>query len=154
MLRRFAAFYIAITGITTFMTSNLSAADAAPCALLSTADIAKATGLTVSNGTAGPAIPGILGKCTWVANENMKVIVTLADTRHMELTVKAVQQTGGADLPGLGLKAVGNKGAPFTGGGYVVNVLDAKGGFGVSILGKDGTPDRAVALAKVVESHR
>jgi hypothetical protein len=46
------------------------------------------------------------------------------------------------------------KGAPFTGGGHIVNVLDAKGGFGVSILGKEGTHDRAIALAKIVESHR
>jgi hypothetical protein len=72
----------------------------------------------------------------------------------MELTIKAQQQTGGAEIPGLGSKAVGIKGAAFTGGGYIVSVLDAKGGFGVSILGKEGTHDRAVALAKIVESHR
>jgi hypothetical protein len=35
-----------------------------------------------------------------------------------------------------------------------VSVLDAKGGFGLSILGKDGTREQAIALAKVVESHR
>ncbi|HEY2434004.1 MAG TPA: hypothetical protein VGI12_15120 [Vicinamibacterales bacterium] len=81
------------------------------------------------------------------------MIVTLADAQHMGLTVKAQQKTG-EDIKGLGSTAVGVKGAGFTGGGYIVSVLDAKGGFGVSILGKDGTRERTVALARVVESHR
>jgi hypothetical protein len=122
--------------------------------LLTAADIAKAAGLTVGNGTAGPPIPGVLGKCTWAGSGNTKVILTLADDRHMKLTVAAQEQTGGTAVPGLGSKAVGIEGAAFTGGGYNVSVLDAKGGFGVSILGKEGTRDRAIALAKLVETHR
>lgn len=80
--------------------------------------------------------------------------MTLGDAQHMGLTATTAEQSGGESVPGLGTKAVGIKRAPFTGGGYIVNVLDAKGGFGVSILGKDGTKDRAVALAKIVESRR
>jgi len=123
------------------------------CGLLSPADIAKATGLVVGNGTAGPAIPGTLGKCTWTAGGNTRVIVTLADAQHMQLTIAAERQQG-TDVPGLGSQAVAVPAAPFTGGGHIVSVLDAKGGFGVSILGKVGTRDRAVALARIVASHR
>jgi hypothetical protein len=49
---------------------------------------------------------------------------------------------------------VGIKAAPFTGGGYIVSVLDAKGGFVVSMLGNEGSRDRAIALAKIVEARR
>jgi hypothetical protein len=35
-----------------------------------------------------------------------------------------------------------------------VSVVDAKGGFGVSILGKEGTRERTIALAKMIESRR
>ena len=131
-----------------------SPANSAACALLTPANIAKATGLKVGKGTAGAPIPGVLGRCTWLGGGNTKVIVTLADAQHMQLTVAAQEQSGGTAVPGLGSKAVGIKGAAFTGGGYIVSVLDAKGGFGLSILGKDGTRDRAIALAKVVESRR
>jgi hypothetical protein len=124
------------------------------CALLSPADIAKATTLKVGNGTAGKSIPGVLGRCTWTGDGNTKVTVILGDAQHMGLTVAATEKNGGESVPGLGTKAVGSKGAGFVGGGYVVNVLDKEGGFGISILGKDGTKDRAVALAKVVESRR
>ncbi len=124
-----------------------------PCGLLSQAEILKATGLKVSSGVAGKPVPGTLGRCTWTAGTN-KVIVTLGDGQHMQLTVAAQEKSGGTSVPGLGSKAVGIKGAAFTGGGYIVNVLDAKGGFGVSLLGPEGTRDRVVALAKVVESHR
>lgn len=132
--------------------SQALASDA--CALLTPAEIEKATGLKVGNGAAGPPIPGVLGKCTWTGGANTKVIVTLADARHMELTITAQQQTGGTQVPGLGSKAVGIEGAGFAGGGYIINVLDAKGGFGVSILGADGTRDRVAALAKIVASRR
>lgn len=125
-----------------------------PCAVLSKAEIAKATGLTVGDGVVGPAIPGVLGKCTWTTAGHTRVILTLADARHMQLTVDAQKQTGGTVIPGIGTTAVGVQGAPFTGGGYIVSVLDAQGGFGISILGSEGNRDRAVALAKVVESHR
>ena len=135
---------------------NLSAAPASndACAVLTPADIAKATGLKVGNGTAGKPIPGVLGRCTWTGDGDTKVIVTLGDAQHIGLTVAAAEQTGGESVPGLGTKAVGIKGAAFTGGGYIINVLDAKGGFGVSILGKEGTRLRAIALAKIVESRR
>jgi hypothetical protein len=85
---------------------------------------------------------------------NTKVIVTLSTTQLIQITITATQQSGGTDVPGLGSKAVGIKGAGFTGGGYVIYVLDAKGGFGASILGSEGTRERAIALAKMVESRR
>jgi len=135
-------------------TSALLATGNDACALLTKAEIQKETGLMVADATPGKPVPGVLGRCTWEGTGNSRVIVTLADAQHMGLTVKAQQQTGGEDIKGLGSTAVGIKGAGFTGGGYIVSVLDAKGGFGVSILGKDGTRERTVALAKVVESHR
>ncbi len=125
-----------------------------PCGLLSKAEVAKATGLAVGAGMAGPAIPGVLGKCTWTTVGRSRVIVTLADARHMQLTISAQEHAGGTAIAGLGRAAVGIEGAPFTGGGYIVNVLDAQGGFGLSVLGREGNRDRAVALARVVESHR
>jgi hypothetical protein len=131
-----------------------SAAQGDACTLLSQADITKATGLSVGAGELGKPIPGVLSGCTWTGSANGKVIVTLADTAHMQLTIQAQQETGGTSISGLGSKAVGIKGAAFTGGGYIISFLDAKGGVGVSILGREGTPDRVVALAKVVESHR
>jgi hypothetical protein len=57
------------------------------CEVATPAEIAKATGLTVGDGTAGPPIPGVIGKCTWSGSGDMKVIVTLADAQHMQLTV-------------------------------------------------------------------
>lgn len=135
-------------------TSVLLAADNDACALLTKAEIQKGTGLMVGDATPGKPIPGVLGRCTWDGPGNSRVIVTLADAQHMGLTVKAQQQTGGEDIKGLGSTAVGVKGSGFTDGGYSVSVLDTKGGFGVSILGKDGTRERAIALAKIAESHR
>jgi hypothetical protein len=135
-------------------TSVLSAAEKDVCALLTKAEIQKETGLMVADAAPGKPVPGVLGRCTWEAPGNSRVIVTLADAQHMALTVKTQQQTGGEDIKGLGSTAVGIKGAGLTGGGYIVSVLDAKGGFGVSILGKDGTRERTIALAKVVASHR
>ena len=123
------------------------------CSLLDNAAIAAATSLKVATGTAGAPIPGVLGRCTWTASST-RVIVTLTDAQHMGTTMAAIEQSGGENVPGLGTKAVGNEGADFTGGGYIVNVLDARGGFAVSVLGKDGTKDRAMALAKIVEIHR
>ncbi len=124
------------------------------CSLLTPADIAKATTIKVGSGTVGKPMRGLLGKCTWAGQGNTKVILTLGDAQHIGIAIQAAEQTGGESIAGLGSKAAGIKGAPFTGGGYIVNVLDSKGGFGVSILGKDGTRDRSVALAKIVESHR
>jgi hypothetical protein len=169
--RRLASFAVAsmISAGLSFLASDLVAhgmsasvmrsATGAPspndaCSLLTSADIAKATSIKVGGGTAGEPIPGVLGRCTWTGEGNAKVILTLGDAQHIGLTITAAEQTGGESVSGLGTKAVGMKGAPLTGGGYIINVLDAKGGFGVSILGKEGTRDRAIALAKIVESHR
>jgi hypothetical protein len=124
------------------------------CVLLTPAVILKATGLKVGDGTPGKPIPGVLARCTWLGSGSTKVIVTLADAKHMEITVQAQRKSGGTDVSDIGTNAVGIKGAPFNGGGYVVSVLDAHGGFGVSILGPDGTRDGVIALAKVVESRR
>lgn len=142
------------TGV--LIASGLSAPTPADdaCALLTPALIAKATGIKVGAGTSGKPIPGVLGRCTWLGSGPTKVIVTLADAKHMQLTVEAQEQTGGSDVSGVGTKAVGIEGAPFTGGGYIVSVLDAKGGFGVSILGANGTRNSAIALAKLVEERR
>lgn len=131
-----------------------SGTSSSACALLTKADIAKATGLTVGEGALGPAIPGTLGKCTWAGGAGTKVILTLSDARHMQMTIAAQENSGAKDVPGLGSKAVAVPGPGFTGGGYIVSVLDAKGGFGVSILGREGTRDRVIALARVVENHR
>jgi hypothetical protein len=156
-MRRYIICRLALLGIVMVSAGAarpLFAQNANACALLTPADISKATGLSVGSGNAGKAIPGVLGRCTWLGSGNTKLIVTLADAQHMQLTVEAQQQTGGTVLPDLGSKAVGIKGAPFTGGGYIVSVLDSKGGFGVSILGADGNQARVVALAKIVEGRR
>jgi hypothetical protein len=139
-------------------TANLASATPDPgstaCTLLTPADIAKATGLKVDNGTVGPPVPGVLGKCTWTAGSGNRVIVTLSDAQHMQITIAATEKSGGTDVPGLGSKAVGIKAAAFTGGGYIVSVIDTKGGFGVSTLGNEGSRDHAIALAKIVASRR
>jgi len=124
------------------------------CALLTQALIAKATGLEVGDPTPGKPIPGVLARCTWEGSNSTRVIVTLADAKHMGITVHAQEQSGASEVTGIGTKAVGIKGAPAFGGGYIVSVLDAKGWFGVSILGPGGTRDRAIELAKLVESRR
>jgi hypothetical protein len=132
---------------------SLAATAPDPCALLSIADIEKATGLHVGKGESSPPIPGTLGKCTWSAG-GTRVLVTLTDARHIEITMNAITKSGGSPVQGLGTSAVGSKAAGATGGGYIVNVQDASGGFGVSILGAEGNRDRAVALAKIVATHR
>jgi hypothetical protein len=124
------------------------------CGLLTPALIAKATSLVVGDPTPGKPIPGVLARCTWQGSNSTRVIITLADAKHMDITVRATEKSGGDAVTGIGSKAVGSKGAPAFGGGYIVSVLDAKGGFGVSILGPGGTRDRAVELAKLIESRR
>ena len=141
-----------VAGGTSGARASAKATDA--CALLNPADIAKATGLSVASGTPGPVVPGVLGKCTWDANGGAKVIVTLADTQHMQRTVAAQEKNGGIVIPGVGQKAVGIPGSPFMGGGYIVSVLDARGGFGVGVLGKEGTQGTVAALAKLIEGRR
>ena len=133
---------------------TVGTASAGACSLLTPADIAKTTGIKVGDGTAGPQVPGTLGRCAWMGPGDTKVIVTLADAQHMQVTIAAQLKSGGAPISGVGSKAVAIRGAGFTGGGYVLSALDAKGGFGISVLGKDGTQDRVVALAKVVEGRR
>jgi hypothetical protein len=147
------AISLAVSAVFAPTSASLAAGNDA-CALLTKAEIQKETGMSVADATPGKPVPGVLGRCTWDGPGNSRVVVTLADAQHMGVTVKAQQQTGGEDIKGLGSTAVGIKGAAFNGGGYIVSVLDAKGGFGVSILGKDGTRERTIALAKVVESHR
>jgi len=124
------------------------------CAILSAAEITKVTNIAVGNGAAGAAIPGVLGRCTWTGPGDTKVVLTLADAPHMQMTVAVQERAGATVVMGVGSRAVGMKAAAFTGGGYIVSVLDSKGGFGVSVLGPEGTPERALALARIVESHR
>ncbi len=147
-----AAFLLLNVSVAMAVSAGSAANDA--CALLTPADIAKATSIKAGSGIAGKPMPGVLSRCTWTGEDNTRVIVTLGDAQHIGLTIKAAEDTDGESVPGVGAKAVGMKGAAFTGGGYIVNVLDSKGGFGISILGKQGTRDRAIALAKIVESHR
>lgn len=131
---------------------SLAATAPDPCALLSQSDIAKATGVNVGKGESSPPIPGTLGKCTWTAGAT-RVLLTLTDARHIDITIQAMTRSGGSPVQGLGTSAVGSKAAALT-GGYIVNVKDASGGFGVSILGAEGNRDRAIALAKVAATHR
>ena len=128
------------------------AADA--CSTIGPEDIAKATGITVSSGDPGKPIPGVQSRCTWLASDGTKVILTLTDADHAKLTIQAQQQSGGTAVSGVGSEAVGIKGAGFNGGGYIITALDSKGGFGVSILGKTGNPENVTALAKLVASKR
>src|SRR5579864_6375128 len=123
------------------------------CAVLSPDDIAKTMSWKVGAGTPGKPIPGVLGKCTWTNGDNGRVIVTLADARHASITLQAWEGAGGKDLSGIGTKAVSIKAADLT-GGWIVTVEDAKGGFGVSVLGRTATEDNAIALAKIVEGRR
>jgi len=115
------------------------------CAVLSPDDIAKTISWKVGAGTPGKPIPGVLGRCTWTNGDNGRVIVTLADARHAAITLQAWE--------GIGTKAVLVKATDFT-GGWIVTVEDAKGGFGVSVLGRTATEDNAIALAKIVEGRR
>jgi len=128
------------------------AADA--CSTVGSDDIAKATGITVSSGDPGKPIPGVQSRCTWLASDGTKVILTLTDSDHAKITIQAQQQRGGTAVSGVGSEAVGIKSAGFTGGGYIITALDSKGGFGVSILGKTGNPENVTALAKLVASRR
>ena len=147
------ALALALAGSVASAPSSTAVPGDDACALITPAEILKTTGLKVSDGAAGAAIPGVLGRCTWSAGHN-RVIVTLADARHMQITVAAWEHSGGTSIPGLGSKAVGIKADDFTGGGYIVSVLDAKGGFGISLLGSAGSHDNVIAMAKIVESRR
>jgi len=124
------------------------------CSLLSRAAIAKATGLQVAKGNPGPPISGSLSNCTWQGSNGTKIILTLADTSHMQVTMQSQLQSGATQLPGIGTSAVGTAGNDETEGGYNMSILDSKGGVAVSILGNAGTGKRTVALAKLIESHR
>jgi hypothetical protein len=124
------------------------------CSLLSRAAIAKATGLQVAKGKPGPPISGSLSNCTWQGSNGTKIILTLADTSHMQVTMQSQLQSGATQLPGIGTSAVGTAGNDETEGGYNMSILDSKGGVAVSILGNAGTGKRTVALAKLIESHR
>ena len=127
--------------------------DTGACALLTPSEIAKATKFKVGSGKAGKVLPGVQGRCMWDGTGPAEeVIVVLYDSRHTEIIFSAVQGSGGAEVPGIGSKAVSNKN-PSIVGGYVVVVQDAKGGFAVS-TGRGGTRDNSIALAKIVESRR
>jgi hypothetical protein len=124
------------------------------CALLSRTQITKATGLHVTKGKQGPPMAGAIGNCWWETSDGTKIVVTLADTSHMQVTMQSQTQSGAAAIDGLGTSAVGTAGNSETDGGYNLSVLDKQGGVAVSITGKAGTGERTVALAKVIETHR
>jgi hypothetical protein len=137
---------------------NTAGAQAPPapnaCSLLSRAAIAQATGLHVARGQQGPALAGSLSDCTWVAQDGTRIVVTLADAAHMQVTLQSQLQSGATQYQGIGSNAAGTAGNDETGAGYNLSVLDAKGGLAVSIVGAAGTGERAVALAKSIEKHR
>jgi len=124
------------------------------CGLLSRAAIAKATGLQVAKGKPGPPISGSLSNCAWQGSNGTKIIVTLADAPHMQVTMQSQLQSGATQLPGIGTSAVGTAGNDETEGGYNISILDPKGGVAISILGNAGTGERTTALAKQIELHR
>jgi hypothetical protein len=128
--------------------------DTNACSLLSRAAIATATGLQVTKGKPGAPISGSLSNCTWQGSNGTKIVVTLADTSHMQVTMQSQLQSGATQLPGIGTSAVGTAGNAETEGGYNMSILDPKGGVAVSILGNAGTGDRTMALAKLIELHR
>jgi hypothetical protein len=109
---RLFAFYCAVVAIGSAAGSTAIALPAAAmsqataptvrdaCSLLTPADIAKSTGLNVANGTAGQVVPGTLGKCTWTGAGDTKVIVTLADAQHMQITLAVQLQGGGTAVGG------------------------------------------------------
>jgi hypothetical protein len=124
------------------------------CGLLSRAAIANATGLRVARGKAGPSIAGSLSNCTWLGPNGMKIVVTVADATHMQITMQSQLQSGAAQIHGIGTSAVGTVGNAETEGGYNLSILDAKGGVAISILGGNGTAEHAKALAHAIEARR
>lgn len=124
------------------------------CSLLSRAAISKATGLSVAKGKEGPPIAGSLSNCTWLGPNGAKIVVTVADAPHMQMTVQSQIQSGATQFQGIGTSAVGTAGNAETEGGYNMSILDAKGGVAISILGNEGNGERAVALAKAIEARR
>ena len=124
------------------------------CHLLSRTQIAIATGVQVADGQQGAPIPGSLGNCWWQGANRTQIVVVIADASHMQVTMQSQVQAGALEVPGLGANAVGDPGTDETGGGYNLSILDAKGGVAVSILGEDGTAQRAVHLAELIEAHR
>ncbi len=66
----------------------------------------------------------------------------------------AQAEAGGEAVPGIGSSAIAFPNAPPVVGGYMLTAVDEKGGFGISIQGKEGTKDRAIALAKIVTGRR
>ena len=140
-----------------FLAPARAIAEPAPpsaCSLLSRAAIAQATGLHVARGKAGPSLSGALSACTWRAPDGTKIVVTVADASHMQVTLASQVQSGATEYPGLGTRAAGTAGNEETGGGYNLSILDRKGGVAVSIQGNAGTGERAVALARSIETHR
>jgi hypothetical protein len=124
-----------------------------PCGLLTPGDVAKATGIAVKEGVPGRPVPGVIGRCVWPGADNTRVVVTLTDAAHAKATMAAQAGAGGEAVSGIGSSAVAFPNAPVV-GGYMVTVVDGKGGFGISIQGKPGTKARAIALAKIVAARR
>jgi hypothetical protein len=91
MCRSIAALSVAIgiagLAIPSIVEASQAESTTNACAVLTSADIAKATGLMVANGTAGSAIPGVLGRCTWIGSGDTRVILTLTDAAHMQTTI-------------------------------------------------------------------
>jgi hypothetical protein len=145
-----ALFVAAVWGAAAHAATNSPHA----CSLLSRSEIARATGLHVARGKDGPPIAGALSDCTWMAPDGTKIVVTVADAAHMQVTLQSQLQSGASQYPGIGTSAAGTAGNEETGGGYNMSILDRKGGVAVSILGKAGTGERTVALARAIETRR
>ncbi len=97
---------------------------------------------------------GAQANCHWRADDGTEIVVVLADASRMQVTMQSQEQAGADSISGVGLTALGTQGGDETEGGYNMSVLDAKGGVAVSILGAQGTQERAIALAKLIETER
>jgi hypothetical protein len=145
---------ILIAILLAFAVAASAQANTNACTLLSRAAIVKATGLQVAKGKPGLPIAGSLSNCAWQGSNGTRIIVTLAEASHMQVTMQSQLQSGATQLPGIGTSAVGTAGNDETEGGYNMSILDPKGGVAISILGNAGTGERTTALAKLIESHR
>ena len=143
---------LALLALTLEMSRPATAENA--CSLLSRASIAEATGLHVARGRQGPPLSGALSDCSWLSPDGTRIVVTVADAAHMQVTLASALQSGATEFPGIGTRAAGTAGNDETGGGYNLSILDRRGGVAVSILGKAGTGERTLALARSIETHR
>jgi len=92
--------------------------------------------------------------CTWTGSTGIVILaISDAQVQQIQAVVNGAESAGGKDVPGLGSKAVI---ASEASGDFILYVLDAKGGFGLSIHspGQAVTEAQGISLAKLVEGRR